>query len=240
VQLLRSLLFYVGLAAATLLFVPLCFVIRPIPFVTRFRIVSRWSVFNLWWLRISCGLSHVVEGLENIPREPCVILCKHQSAWETLALQMIFPAQVWVLKRELLRIPIYGWGLATMEPIAIDRAAGMKSLKFIAAEGKRWLDRGIWVVVFPEGTRVPPGERRRYQAGGALLAVESGRKIVPVAHNSGWFWPKNSLRKKPGVITMRIGPPIESVGREADQLTQLAEDWIEGAAVELLERVAGS
>jgi 1-acyl-sn-glycerol-3-phosphate acyltransferase len=240
VQLLRSVLFYVGLAAATLLFVPLCLIIRPLPFVTRFRVVSRWSAFNLWWLRITCGLSHVVEGLENIPDEPCVILCKHQSAWETLALQMIFPAQVWVLKRELLRIPIYGWGLATMEPIAIDRAAGMKSLKFIATEGKRWLDRGVWVVVFPEGTRVPPGERRRYQAGGGLLAVESGRKVVPVAHNSGWFWPRNSLRKKPGVITMRIGPPIDGAGREADEVTRLAEEWIEGAAMELLGRVAGN
>jgi len=236
VQLLRSVLFYIGLGAATILFLPVCFAIRRIPFETRFRIVSRWAAFNLWWLRITCGLSHVVEGAEHIPREACVILCKHQSAWETLALQMIFPAQVWVLKRELLKIPIYGWGLATMEPIAIDRAAGMKSLKFIAAEGKRWLERGIWVVVFPEGTRVPPGERRKYQPGGGLLAVEAGRKVVPVAHNSGVFWGRNSLRKQPGLITMRIGPPIDPAGRTADEMTRLAEEWIEGAAVELLER----
>jgi 1-acyl-sn-glycerol-3-phosphate acyltransferase len=220
-------------------FVPLCFAIRRVQFERRYRIVSRWAAFNLWWLRLTCGLTHAIEGLDNIPREACVILCKHQSAWETLALQQIFPAQVWVLKRELLRIPIYGWGLATMEPIAIDRAAGMKSLKFIAAEGKRWLERGVWVVVFPEGTRVAPGERRRYQPGGGLLAVESGRSVVPVAHNSGWFWPRNSLRKKPGRITMRIGPPIDSAGRTPDEVTRLAEEWIENAAAELLARAAG-
>jgi 1-acyl-sn-glycerol-3-phosphate acyltransferase len=239
VRLLRSVLFYIGLGAATLVFVPVCLAIRVIPLPARFRIVSRWSAFNLWWLRVTCGLSHVVEGRENIPDEASVILCKHQSAWETLALQLVFPPQVWVLKRELLRIPIYGWGLATMEPIAIDRAAGMKSLKFIAAEGKRWLERGVWVVIFPEGTRVPPGERRRYQPGGGLLAAESGRKIVPVAHNSGLFWPRNSLVKRPGCITMRIGPPIDGLGRSADEITRLAEDWIEAAATELLEHAGG-
>jgi len=238
VQWLRSVLFYAGLGAATLLFVPVCFVIRWIPFPTRFRIVSRWAAFNLWWLRVTCDLRHVIEGGEHIPDEAGVILCKHQSAWETLALQIVFPPQVWVLKRELLRIPIYGWGLATMEPIAIDRAAGMKSLKFIAAEGRRWLDRGVWVVVFPEGTRVAPGERRKYQPGGGLLAVESGRKVVPVAHNSGSFWPRNSLLKQPGCITLRIGPPIDSAGRGADEIMRLAEEWIESAAAELLERAA--
>lgn len=233
VQLLRSVLFYAGLGAATLVFAPLCFLIRPLPFPLRFRIVSRWAAFNLWWLGVACGLRHEIEGLENIPAEASVILCKHQSAWETLALQCVFPPQVWVLKRELLRIPIYGWALATMEPIAIDRSAGMRALKTIATLGKPWLERGVWVVVFPEGTRVAPGEKRKYQAGGGMLAVESGRRVVPVAHNSGLFWPRNSLRKKPGRITMRIGPPIASAGRTADQITRLAEEWIERAAAEL-------
>lgn len=237
-QLLRSVLFYVGLGANTLVFVPICFAIRWLPLPRRFRIVSRWSAINLWWLRISCGLSHAVEGRENIPDEACVILCKHQSAWETLALQLVFPPQVWVLKRELLRIPIYGWGLATMDPIAIDRAAGRRALKTIAAEGRHWLEQGVWVVVFPEGTRVAPGERRKYQPGGGLLAVESGRKVVPVAHNSGLFWPRNSLLKKPGRITLRIGPPIDSAGLDADEVTRRAEEWIEAAAAELLERAA--
>lgn len=236
--LLRALLFYFGLGTATLLFVPLCLLIRPLPFRLRFRIVSRWAVFNLWWLRICCGLSHEVEGREHIPAEASIILCKHQSAWETLALQAVFPPQVWVLKRELLRIPIYGWGLASMEPIAIDRSAGMKSLKFIAARGSEWLQRGIWVVIFPEGTRVAPGASRRYQPGGGMLAAASGRKVVPVAHNSGLFWPRNSLRKRPGRICMRIGPPIDSVGRSADEITRLAQQWIESAVAELEARAA--
>lgn len=232
-QWLRSLLFYLGLAAATLVFMPLCLVIRPLPYPQRFRIVSRWSAFGLWWLGITCGVRHEVRGTENIPPGPAVILCKHQSAWETLALQLVFPAQIWVLKRELLRIPIYGWGLALMEPIAIDRAAGRRALRTMVTEGKERLGRGLWVVVFPEGTRVAPGQRRKYQPGGGLLAAESGCQVVPVAHNSGWFWPRNSFRKYPGTITMVIGPPIDSQGRSADEITRLAEEWIESTCAEL-------
>ena len=149
----RSLLFYLGLVVATLIFVPLCLIILPLPLAWRFRVASRWAIFNLWWLRVTCGLGHEVRGLENIPPGPCIILCKHQSAWETLALQRVFPAQVWVLKRELLWIPIYGWGLASMSPIAIDRGAGMRALHQIVRQGTARLQSGLWVVVFPEGTR---------------------------------------------------------------------------------------
>jgi len=156
-----------------------------------------------------------------------VILAKHQSAWETFAFQQIFPRQVHVLKRELLWIPFFGWGLAAMSPIAIDRARGIKALRAMARKGKGRLAQGFWVIVFPEGTRVAPGTKRRYQPGGAWLAAHSGAPVVPVAHNAGRVWPRNSFLKHPGKVTVRIGPAIASAGREPDAINALAEKWIE-------------
>ncbi|MEX2523961.1 MAG: lysophospholipid acyltransferase family protein [Gammaproteobacteria bacterium] len=231
--LLRSLLFYAGLVLATLVFAPLSLILLAVPFRLRFRIMSQWSVFNLWWLGVTCGLRHDVTGIENIPDGPCIIMCKHQSAWETLALQLIFPAQVWVLKKELLWIPIYGWALATMEPIAIDRASGMRALRQIVDKGKPRLDKGLCVVIFPEGTRTAPGQRRKYQPGGGMLASQSGYPVVPVAHNSGCFWPRHSLKKWPGTIRMVIGPPVDPKGRTAAQITREVEDWIETTVASL-------
>jgi 1-acyl-sn-glycerol-3-phosphate acyltransferase len=229
----RSLLFYLGLAAATLVFLPLCLILRPLPLYLRFRVISKWSVFNLWWLGVTCGLRYEVRGRENIPPGPCIILCKHQSAWETLALQLVFPAQVWVLKKELLWIPLYGWGLASMSPIAIDRGSGMRALNQIVKQGTARLKAGLSVVIFPEGTRVLPGEKAPYQPGGGMLAARSGYPVVPVAHNSGCFWPRQSLRKWPGTITMVIGPPIDPAGKSAAQITTEVEDWIESTVASL-------
>lgn len=231
--LLRSLLFYAGLVLATLLFAPLSLILLAVPFPLRFRIMSQWSVFNLWWLGVACGLRHEVTGLENIPDGPCIIMCKHQSAWETLALQLVFPAQVWVLKKELLWIPIYGWALATMEPIAIDRASGMRALRQIVDKGRPKLEKGLCVVIFPEGTRTPPGQRQKYQPGGGMLAAQTGYPVVPVAHNSGCFWPRQSLKKWPGTIRMVIGPPIDPKGKTAAQVTREVEDWIETTVASL-------
>ena len=230
---LRSLLFYFLLVLATIVFVVIGFVMLPLNFPLRFRIMSRWSAFNLWTLKIICGLKHEVEGIENIPDGPAIIMCKHQSAWETLALQIHFPAQVWILKRELLWIPIYGWGLASMQPIAIDRTSGMRALKQIVNEGRKRLERGLWVVIFPEGTRTPPGVRRKYQVGGGLLAQKSGYPVVPVAHNAGNFWPKSSLDKWPGTIRMVIGPVIRPQGKSAEQITREVEEWIETTVTKL-------
>ena len=230
---LRSLLFYFLMALATIVFVVLGFIILPLNFPLRFRIMSHWSVYNFWTLKHICGLDHVIEGVENIPSGPAIIMCKHQSAWETLALQIHFPAQVWILKRELLWIPIYGWGLASMQPIAINRTAGMRALRQIVNDGKQRLERGLWVVIFPEGTRTAPGERRKYQAGGGLLAAKTGYPIVPVAHNAGNFWPKNSLDKSPGTIRMVVGPVITSEGKSAEQITSEVEDWIEATVARL-------
>ncbi len=229
----RALLFYLGMTLVTLIVSPISIILYPLPFKLRYAFVSRWAVFNIWWLKLTCGLTHTVEGLENIPDSPAIIMCKHQSAWETFVLQQIFPAQAWILKRELLWIPIYGLGLATLQPIAIDRGSAVKSLRQIVKQGCERLAQGIWVVIFPEGLRVAPGERTKYLPGGGLLAEKSGFPIVPIAHNSGYFWPCNSLIKKPGTINMIIGPLIETEGKSANDITAEVEEWIESTIEKL-------
>lgn len=226
-MLLRSLLFYTGLISSTILIVPFCLLIYPLPFVWRYFFVTRWTVFNLWWLKITCNLKHNIEGLENIPAKPSIIMSKHQSAWETLAIQLIFPPQVWILKRELLWLPIYGWGLSSMQPIAIDRGSAIKSFRQIVKQGCDRLAEGLWIVIFPEGTRVAPGQRQKYLPGGGMLAEKSGALIIPVAHNAGYFWPKNSITKKSGTIQMVIGPAIDPAGKTANVITGEVEKWIE-------------
>jgi len=231
--LLRSLLFYLGLSITTIITSPVCVLIYPLPFKLRYYFVTRWTLFNLWWLKITCGLKHTITGLENIPKGPAIVMCKHQSAWETLALQIIFPPQAWILKRELLWIPIYGWGLASMDPISIDRGSAIKSVRQIVNQGCQRLANGIWVVIFPEGTRVAPGEKRKYLPGGGLLAEKSGVPIVPVVHNAGFFWPRNSIIKKPGTITMVIGPVIQTTGKSANEIMTEVEAWIESMIEQL-------
>jgi 1-acyl-sn-glycerol-3-phosphate acyltransferase len=178
------------------------------------------------------GLRYRVEGRENIPAGNAIILAKHQSTWETLAMQQVFPPQVWLLKRELLKIPFFGWGLALLEPIAIDRNAGRKALKQLAEIGKDRLGQGLWVVVFPEGTRTAFGDKGQYQVGGAYLAEKSGYPVVPVAHDAGRFWPRHSFLKYPGEIRMVIGKPIESRGRKAGEINREVEEWIEARMAE--------
>jgi 1-acyl-sn-glycerol-3-phosphate acyltransferase len=173
------------------------------------------------------GIRCRVLGRENIPPGPCVILCKHQSAWETMALQEIFPPQVWLIKRELLWIPFFGWGLAMLSPIAIDRGSGIRALRQLVTQGTDRLRRGFWVVVFPEGTRTAPGQRGRYQTGGALLATKAGVPVVPVALNAGEVWPRNAFVKHPGTVTVSIGPAIDTRDGAAGDITARAEEWIE-------------
>jgi 1-acyl-sn-glycerol-3-phosphate acyltransferase len=225
--LVRSALFWLALLAFTPPYALLAIASAPLSRMARYRVISGWSRLMLWCLRGLCGIRWRVEGRENLPRHPSVILSKHQSAWETLAFQQIFPPQVHVLKRELLWIPFFGWGLALMSPIAIDRARGMAALRQMARRGKERLDQGFWVVVFPEGTRVAPGRTRKYQLGGAWLAAYAGATVVPVAHNAGRVWPRNSFLKFPGRVTVRIGPPIESAGRDPETINAMAERWIE-------------
>jgi len=230
---LRSVLFYLGVIPVTMFFGIVGILILPLPRRWRYFVITRWSVFALFWLRVACGLKWRVQGAEHLPNTPCVILCKHQSAWETIALQMIFPAQCQVLKKELLRLPFFGWGLASLNPIAIDRKAGARALRHMLSAGKERIQQGWWVLIFPEGTRVPPGQRGRYSSGGAAVAVQAGCPIVPVAHNAGVFWPRNAMRKEQGTIEVIVGAPIDSTGRTAGELTTLVEAWIEAQCAEL-------
>jgi len=224
---LRSLIFLLLQILITPLFTLLALLSFPLHPITRYRIISGWALTVLWLLRVLCGIRMEVRGAENIPKEPCIVLCKHQSAWETIALQKVFPPQVWVLKRELLWLPFFGWGLAMTSPIAIKRSEGREAMKQLLKQGKDRLKTGFCVVIFPEGTRIPYGQRGKYKIGGALLGAHCGVPVVPVAHNAGKLWGRNSFLKSPGLITMSIGTPIASAGLKADEISRRAEEWIE-------------
>jgi len=230
---LRSALFAAALIVITPPYALFILCTWVLPRRTRYRIVSLWSRCVVWLARWICGIRWRVEGLEHLPARPAVILAKHQSAWETLAFQIIFPPQVYLLKRELLWIPFFGWGLAMMSPIAIDRSRGRAALRRLAAHGAERLAQGFWIVVFPEGTRTAPGRRRKYQLGGAWLAARTHAPVVPVAHNAGLRWPRNGFVKRPGLVTVRIGPTIDSAGRSAETINRIAETWIEEQQLEL-------
>ena len=222
---LRSLLFYIGEILAIFVFTPL--VLLPLPHRYFYTVMTKWAYFVRWWLEKTCQLNYQVQGLENLPSTPAIILSKHQSAWETIVFPTIFPMQTWVIKRELFWVPLFGWVLASLKPIAIDRKNIRQSMRKILTQGKQRLKEGIWIVFFPEGTRLQPGEKKRYGIGGALLAAESGYPVVPVAHNSGEFWPPRSFIKWPGTIQVIIGPVIGPKGRTAKEINALAKTWIE-------------
>jgi 1-acyl-sn-glycerol-3-phosphate acyltransferase len=224
---LRSCLFLLVQWTATLVFAFVALATFPFSRLDRYRIITAWSRLMTRAATVICGVRYRVIGAENIPREPCVILSKHQSAWETLAWQTIFPPQVWVMKRELLWIPFFGWGLAMLSPIAINRGSGTKALRQMVEQGRERLKAGFYIVIFPEGTRVAPGERAAYHPGGAWLAVKTGALALPVAHNAGECWRKNAFIKRPGLITVSIGRPIPSDGLSAAALNQRIEEWIE-------------
>ena len=200
---------------------------------------GRWGYHagKLWRLGIQFGVENMlgirpkVIGLENMPKEPCVILSKHQSAWETMTIQDYVPKGaycVFVLKKELLRIPLMGWGLAAMKMISIDRAAGKNALDQVVVQGRERLQQGYYVIIFPEGTRVAPGQKRRYKPGGAYLATHVGSKVVPIAHNAGELWPRQAFLKKPGTVTISIGPAFDATGMTEAEVNQRTEEWIEG------------
>ncbi len=190
--------------------------------------VHQWAAINLHALRWICGLRWRVEGTENLPDRPVVVFAKHQSSWETMALALLLPPQVWVVKRELLWVPFFGWGLAAMRPIAIDRSAGHLAVEQMLRQGRQRLRQGLWVMVFPEGTRVRPGTTVRYRLGGAVVATETGTPVLPIAHNAGDFWPRHSFIKWPGEIVISIRPPIPSAGKTPEALNDEVRAVIEG------------
>ena len=225
----RSLLFFLLKVAFTVPFALLVLVLFFLPPLPRYRAITLWARMVVWLARVVVGIRYEVKGLEHLPDEPCVVLAKHQSAWETIAFQLIFPPLSFVLKKNLLYIPFFGWGLALFSPIAIDRGAGREAMKQIETQGKARLKAGFWVLVFPEGTRVAPGGQGAYQPGGAWLAAKAGVPVLPVAHNAGRCWPKNAFIKRPGTITVLIGPAIPTAGRKATQVLAETEAWIENA-----------
>jgi 1-acyl-sn-glycerol-3-phosphate acyltransferase len=230
---LRSLAFWIVFPISILLFATLLMLAAPFTLKARWSLLQYWVHFILWWLKVTCKLTHEVQGREHISLEPGIVFAKHQSTWETIALQQIFPLQVWVAKRELMWIPFFGWGLALMKCIHIRRGAGKAAIKQLVTQGRARLQDGNWVVIFPEGTRIPAGQKSRYRIGGAVLAEQTGYSIVPVAHNAGEYWPRRSFIKRPGVIQVRIGAPIPPQGKTAQQLLDQASGWIEEQMAEI-------
>ncbi|MGQ0525880.1 MAG: lysophospholipid acyltransferase family protein [Betaproteobacteria bacterium] len=224
---LRSSLYALFQFLVTPFFAVIALLTFPFPPLTRYRIITQWSRLMVAAATGICGIRYRVLGAENIPAAPCIFLSKHQSAWETLALQVILPPHVWVLKRELLWIPFFGWGLAMLSPIAIERSAGVRALRQTLEQGQLRLQQGFSIVIFPEGTRVPPGARGTYHPGGAWLAVKTAAAAVPIAHNAGECWPRNAFLKYPGLVTVSIGPAIDTRTENAEQLNAQAERWIE-------------
>jgi 1-acyl-sn-glycerol-3-phosphate acyltransferase len=223
---LRSSLFAAFQLLITPVFAVIALLTFPLPALMRYRIITVWTRWVMWASRVICGIRYRIVGAENIPEEPCIILAKHQSAWETMGFQLIFPPQVWVLKRELLRVPFFGWGLAMLSPIAIDRSSRRQALQQLVEQGQHRLAAGFFIVIFPEGTRIAPGKRGKYRAGGARLAVQTGTPVLPVAHNAGLCWGKNAFLKYPGLVTVSIGPLLQPDG-DAEALVRRVEDWIE-------------
>jgi 1-acyl-sn-glycerol-3-phosphate acyltransferase len=224
---LRACAFWALVSLLTILAGILLCVLIPFPIAARFWTVRQWWRAFLFLLRAVAGLGMEVKGRENIPAEAALILSKHESAWETVGLQSLFVPAVFVLKRELLWVPFLGWGLAALKMIAIDRGGGKRALQQLLAQGEARLASGIRVVVFPEGTRVLPGEKARYKPGAALLAVRTGVPVVPVAHNAADFWAKKALLIRPGAVMVSIGPPIPTAGRRESEVNAAAEAWIE-------------
>jgi 1-acyl-sn-glycerol-3-phosphate acyltransferase len=224
---LRSLLFVLLQVIVTPPFALIALLTFPFNPFTRYRIITVWSRIIIGAAYSICGIRYRIIGRENIPAAPCIVMSKHQSAWETLAFQVFFPPQVLVIKRELLRIPFFGWGLAMLSPIAIDRGAKGRALKQIEEQGVRRLQQGFWVIIFPEGTRTKPGGKGVYQSGGAWLATHSDAVVLPVALNSGEFWGRHSFLKRPGTITVSIGAPIRARGMKPAKLNAKVEAWIE-------------
>lgn len=230
---LRSIIFSLSMITMSILVNIGVLLIFPTPFHWRYAIIALFARVNMWVLKHICKLDYVVEGSDNIPDGPAIIFSKHQSTWETIALQRVFPPLIFVVKRELMWVPFFGWGLSRMDPIAIDRKAGRNAIKQIVEQGIERLKRGLWVVIFPEGTRVRPGTKGRYKIGGAVLAAESGYPVVPVAHDAGHYWPKGQFLKPAGTIHMVIGPSIATAGKQAEQIIAEAETWIEAEMARL-------
>ncbi len=225
---LRATVFWIGYALFTSIYGLLTPLLFLLPYKITFRILISWAHINIAWLTLTCGVRYTVKNKHNLDKPtPHIVLANHQSTWETMALPTLVPPFAWVLKKELFKIPFFGWALKLVKPIAIDRSAGRSAIEQIKTMGKERLDNGIWILMFPEGTRVTPGKKVRYKMGGAILASHTGYPVIPVAHNAGESWPRHSYIKKPGTITISIGPQILSEGKDPAEIIKEVENWIE-------------
>lgn len=216
------------MATSVVIWVFVCLLAAPLPYNQRYFITSRWNVFVIWTAKVICGIRYQIKGMENCPDTPVILLCKHQSFWETVFLLCNMPRPlVFVFKKEILYIPFFGWGMALLRMIPIDRGNGRDAFKSIVTRGKLRLADGQWIIMFPEGTRIPVGQKGKYKSGGARLAIETNTVVLPIAHNSGECWPKGKFIKSPGLVTVSIGKPISPDGLTADTMMQMVEDWIE-------------
>lgn len=230
---LRSTIYYLLMIISLVILFIAMVLVSPFDYRWRAALGRVWSSFQMWSLKFCCGLNYQISGQENTPDQSYVAMVKHQSAWETIVSHILFHDAAWVFKRQLLWLPLLGWGLALTKPIAVDRTTPKKALDQVIRQGKALLDDGRKVVIYPEGTRVAPGQRGKYMPGGSLLAVKAGVPALPVAHNAGVFWPRSSFVKFPGTIQVVIGPPIDSEGKTARELTHAVEDWIESTMADL-------
>ena len=231
VQAIRTFFFYLLLSSSSFFWCIFCVIVSPLlPFPTRYRLVCQtWCRFAVWLARVVARVDYRISGLENIPQQPCVILAKHQSTWETFFLSGYFGPLSQVVKRELLYVPFFGWAMNLVKPIAIDRSNPKAALKQLAKQGDERLKEGAWVLIFPEGTRIPPGQIGKFSRGGAALAVNAGLPVLPIAHNAGEFWPKEGWAKYPGTIDVVIGPLMHAEGtgpRAIAELNDRAYAWV--------------
>ena len=238
VQAIRTFFFYLLLSSSSFFWCIFCVFIAPfLPFRERYRLVIQtWCRCATWLAKVVAGIHYEVRGLENIPQQPCVILAKHQSTWETFFLSALFEPLSQVVKRELLYVPFFGWAMAMLKPIAIDRSNPKAALKQLAKQGDERIKQGAWVLVFPEGTRIPPGQIGKFSRGGTALAVNAGLPVLPIAHNAGEFWPKAGWGKRPGTIQVIIGQPMYAEGegpRAIAELNERAFHWVRQQQTEL-------
>lgn len=233
---LRSGLFSIGFLLLLILITPLVLLmaIVRVPYRIRFATMRQWARFCIWWLKLTCNIRYEIKGLENIPDEPVIVFSKHQSTWETLFLPSLTRRhQAWILKQELMWVPFFGWAMAAIGTIPIIRGSGRVAIKRIIESGKRYMDQGSWVIVFPEGTRVAPGDEKRFGVGGALLAANTHASILPIAHNAGQFWPRKGFMKYPGTVQVVIGKPIDTRGMKSDAINEATSQWLRQAMHEI-------
>lgn len=225
---LRSMLLFLVQLIVTPVICIMMIICLPFGFPVLYRLVRLWTLIAVSSARVICGINYQVVGREHIPKTPTIVLAKHQSSWETFFFLQLFPPQVWLLKRELFRIPFFGWGLAMLRPIAIDRTDKLSALRQLVQQGKDRLAQGLWIIIFPEGTRTRPGEVLPYARGGALLATKTNTPVLPIALNSGNLWPRDSFLRRAGTIVVSIGKPIDPKGFKPEELNQHVQGWIEG------------